>query len=65
MRKNLGEEAVKETAQFKSDFLTFPDLEAAVKDDVAYLQESKLIPDNVVISGWVHDVEHGTVTSVV
>jgi carbonic anhydrase len=65
VKKNLGEEALKETAQFKGDFLTFPELEAAIKDDVKYLKESKLIPDNIVISGWVHDVEHGTVTNVV
>jgi len=65
VRKNLGEAAVAELAAFKGDFQAFPELEAAVKDDVEFLKESKLIPDSVTISGWVYEVETGKVKSVV
>lgn len=65
VRKNLGEEAVKELSTFKGDFLAFPELEAAVKDDVEFLKKSKLIPDKVKISGWIYEVETGKVRSVV
>merc|ERR1712098_482159 len=61
VRKNLGEAAVAELADFKA----FPELEAAVKDDVEFLKGSKLIPDSVTISGWVYEVETGKVKSVV
>ncbi|KAH7417200.1 beta carbonic anhydrase clade D [Cadophora sp. MPI-SDFR-AT-0126] len=63
--KNLGEEAAAELAAFKGDFQAFPDLEAAVKDDVEFLKGSKLIPDSVTISGWVYEVETGKVKSVI
>ncbi|PVH88302.1 beta carbonic anhydrase clade D [Cadophora sp. DSE1049] len=65
VRKNLGEEATAELAAFKGDFQAFPELEAAVKDDVEFLRGSKLIPDSVTISGWVYEVETGKVKSVV
>jgi len=65
VRKNLGEAAVAELAAFKGDFQAFPELEAAVKDDVEFLKGSKLIPDSVTISGWVYEVETGKVKSVV
>ena len=65
VRKNLGEEAVKELDAFKGDFLPFPDLDGAVKSDVEFLKGSKLIPDKVRISGWVYEVETGKVKSVV
>ena len=57
--------AVAELAAFKGDFQAFPELEAAVKDDVEFLKGSKLIPDSVTISGWVYEVETGKVKSVV
>jgi carbonic anhydrase len=65
VRKNLGEEAVKELGGFARDFLPFPELDAAVEDDVEFLKASKLIPDKVTISGWVYEVETGKVRSVV
>ena len=65
VRKNLGEEAVKELAGFVGDFQPFPVLEDAVKSDVELLKASKLIPDKVNISGWVYEVETGKVRSVV
>ena len=64
VKKNLGEDAVKELESFKEDFLPFPDLEGALKKDVEFLKESKLIPDTVKISGWVYEVETGKVRSV-
>lgn len=52
VRKNLGEEAVKGLEHFNGDFLPFPELEQAVRDDVKFLRESRLISDDVPISGW-------------
>lgn len=46
------------------DFLPFPDLDDAVRDDVKYLRESKAIADDVTISGWVYEVETGKVRAV-
>jgi len=65
VQKNLGEEAVKELQAFKSEFLPFPELNAAVKGDVAFLRGSKLVPDSVTISGWIYEVETGKVRNVV
>lgn len=61
VKENLGEEAARELAGFKGEFLPFGDLERAVRDDLAFLRRSKLIPDSVVISGWVYEVESGKV----
>jgi carbonic anhydrase len=65
VKKNLGEDAVGELAAFNGEFLPFPDLDSAVKDDVEFLKGSKLIPEKVKISGWVYEVETGKVRSVV
>jgi carbonic anhydrase len=65
VKKNLGDEAVKELDAFGSDFLPFPQLEEAVKEDIEFLKGSKLIPKNVKLSGWVYEVETGKVRSVV
>ena|SRR5579871_3952942 len=61
--KNLGDEAEKELEGL--DFLPFPNLDQAVKDDVEYLRGSKAIPSNVTISGWVYEVETGKVRQIV
>jgi carbonic anhydrase len=53
----LRQEAVEELHQRKVNFLPFPDLEKAVEDDVKFLKASKLVPQSVVISGWVYEVE--------
>jgi carbonic anhydrase len=41
------------------DFLPFKDLEQSVRDDVATLKASPLIPENVEISGFIYDVRSG------
>ena len=41
------------------DFLPFANLEQSVRDDVATLKASPLIPDNVEISGFIYDVRSG------
>ncbi|MBJ8349797.1 beta-class carbonic anhydrase [Streptococcus zalophi] len=41
------------------DFLPFKDLEESVREDVAILKESPLIPDDVMISGAIYDVDTG------
>jgi carbonic anhydrase len=65
VRQNLGEKAVAGLGAFNADFQPFPDLETAVKDDVAFLKANELIPESVTISGWVYEVESGKVKSVV
>jgi carbonic anhydrase len=47
------------------DFLPFSDLEQSVRDDVAILRESPLIPKDIPISGAIYDVNDGTVREVV
>lgn len=46
------------------DFLPFPDLDDAVRDDVKYLRDSKAVADDVTITGWVYEVETGKVRAV-
>ncbi len=41
------------------DFLPFRNLEQSVRDDVAKIKSSPLIPDNVDVSGFVYDVRTG------
>jgi carbonic anhydrase len=62
VRKNKGEEAVNEVQDL--DFLTFPELEKAVSDDVEWLK-SKKIEEGINFSGWVYEVETGKVRKVV
>ena len=45
VKKNLGSEGATELKGL--DFLPFPDLEQGVRDDVAYLKQSKAIPGAV------------------
>ena len=46
------------------DFLPFQDIEESVREDMQLLIESHLIPDDVVISGAVYDVDTGRMTVV-
>ena len=46
------------------DFLPFQDVEESVREDMQLLRESPLIPDDVVISGAVYDVDTGSMTVV-
>ncbi|KAL8832119.1 MAG: hypothetical protein Q9191_000441 [Dirinaria sp. TL-2023a] len=63
VEKNLGSEG--EDALRGLDFQPFGDLDQGVKDDVAFLKESKAIPDGVNVSGWVYEVETGRVKPIV
>jgi carbonic anhydrase len=47
------------------DFLPFGDLAQSVRDDVAILRASPLIPAGIPISGAIYDVHNGTVHEVV
>jgi carbonic anhydrase len=46
------------------DFLPFSDLEESVREDVAFLLSSPLIPAEVVIRGFVYDVRTGRLNEV-
>jgi len=46
------------------DFLPFKDLEQSVRDDVAIIKASPLIPDNIEVSGFIHDVRSGKLSPV-
>ncbi|KAK9241353.1 carbonic anhydrase [Lipomyces kononenkoae] len=46
------------------DFLTFQDLEQSVRDDVEFLRGSEVISPHIRISGWVYEVETGTIRRV-
>ncbi len=59
VQANLGKEGSEELAGL--DFLPFPDLDDAVRDDVSYLRGSKAVADDVTVSGWVYEVETGKV----
>ena len=63
VKDNLGDAAATELKGL--DWLTFPDLEKAVKDDVAWLKASKAVPSGVTISGWVYDVTTGKTKQIV
>lgn len=41
------------------DFLPFSNLEQSVRDDVAFLRNSPLIPKSIEISGFIYDVASG------
>jgi carbonic anhydrase len=62
VQANKGEKAAEEVKDL--DFLTFPDLEAKVKEDVEFLK-SKAVEEGITITGWVYEVETGKVRSVV
>jgi carbonic anhydrase len=63
VKKNLGPTAAAELATL--DFLPFPELDAAVRDDIQLLKTSSTVPDDVKLSGWVYEVETGKVRQVV
>jgi carbonic anhydrase len=47
------------------DFLPFSDLEESVRDDVATIRQSPLIPQNIPIAGAIYDVRSGKLQEVV
>lgn len=61
----ISPEAVGELREKQLDFQTFTDLERSVVTNVEFLRASKLVPDDVAISGWVYDVKTGRTTRVV
>lgn len=63
IKENLGPTAAAEISTL--DFLPFPDLDVAVKEDVELLRKSSTVPADVGISGWVYEVETGKVRRVV
>ncbi|KAI8624683.1 carbonate dehydratase [Xylariaceae sp. FL1651] len=63
VKEKLGPGASAELATL--DFLPFSDLETAVKADVELLKKTNTVPDDVMISGWVYEVETGKVRQVV
>ena len=46
------------------DFLPFQDIEESVREDMKLLRECPLIPDDVIISGAVYDVDTGRMIEV-
>ncbi|KZT01366.1 carbonic anhydrase [Laetiporus sulphureus 93-53] len=47
------------------DFLEFTDLEQSVRDDVQFLRENSLVLPETKVSGWVYEVETGTIRQIV
>ncbi|KAL0465894.1 hypothetical protein QR685DRAFT_575949 [Neurospora intermedia] len=58
-------EARKELEERKLDFLPFPEQKQAIQDDVEFLRGTKLVKDEIPISGWVYEVETGKTVRVV
>jgi carbonic anhydrase len=58
VREDLGADAS------AIDFLPFGDVEESVREDVAFLRESPLVPDDVPVRGFVYDVKTGRVEEV-
>jgi carbonic anhydrase len=58
VREDLGADAS------DIDFLPFPDLEQSVRDDVQFLKDSPLVPDDVSVRGFVYDVKNGKLSEV-
>ena len=49
---------------FGQDFLPFQDIDESVREDMKLLRECPLIPDDVIISGAVYDVDTGSMREV-
>ncbi|KAK9450503.1 carbonic anhydrase [Limtongia smithiae] len=54
LRERFGGEDVPDV-----DFLPFSDLEASVREDVAYVRAAKVVRAGVPVSGWIYEVETG------
>lgn len=66
IKRNLGEEGLQAVEDgFGGDLIPIENLEEGVKSDVLWLRENKAIPKEVVVSGWIYDVETGKVRSVI
>ncbi len=62
IRTDLGDAAAEEAA--RHDFLPFADLEASVRDDVATIRNHPLIPESILVSGAIYDVNTALLTRV-
>jgi carbonic anhydrase len=62
VREDLGDTAGE--AARAIDFLPFPDLEESVRQDVLFLRESPLVPDDIPVRGFVYDVRTGRLSEV-
>lgn len=63
VKQNLGPAALAELGTL--DFLPFPELDGAVREDVEFLKKSATVPEDVPVTGWVYEVETGKVRQVV
>lgn len=61
-RRKLESEVGVDTSHI--DFLAFADLEQSVRDDVARVEADPLIPDGVIVRGFVYDVRTGKLAEV-
>jgi carbonic anhydrase len=62
LRKKLADERGVDASGV--DFLPFPELEQSVRDDVATIKVSPLLPDGIEVTGWVYDVKTGAISPV-
>jgi carbonic anhydrase len=58
VREQLGADAS------NVDFLPFSDVEQSVRDDVAVIRDSPLIPNEIPVTGFVYDVKTGRIHEV-
>ena len=49
---------------FGQDFLPFQDIDESVREDMKLLRECPIIPDDVIISGAVYDVDTGSMREI-
>jgi carbonic anhydrase len=62
LRQKLQEEAGADASDV--DFQPFPELEDSVRESVAKIRRSALLPDSIPVSGWVYDVRSGSLAEV-
>jgi carbonic anhydrase len=58
VREQLGADAS------NVDFLPFSDIEQSVRDDVALIRNSPLIPNEIPVTGFIYDVKTGKIHEV-
>lgn len=62
IQADLGNAAYQEASQL--DFLPFSDLAQSVRDDVAAIKASPLIPETIPVAGFIYDVHTGQLSPV-